>query len=735
MLELIALVLGTVTTSLIALAVLLKNPKSITNQLLLSVSIGLVGWSITTYFSLHAENDLVTLFWIRAIMFFVVVQNASFFLLAIAFPAKRLEGRHRRLFLAVATLSVLAAATAVSPFLFTDFHQSPVPGPGMALFLPHALICAGGGVLVLIYRTIKAHGIVKVQLRYLLAGTSALFTLVPVGNFVLPVVFQWNHLVVLSPLYSVVFAGLVAYAIVRHRLFDIRRAIIRTLSYVLALVAVLCLYGFGVLFGVTQFFGFGSLPLDRQYLLFGLAAVVGLGVSPLMRFFDEITQRIFFRRTYNTQQAIDDMTGIFVRSDTLQELLEDSSRNLMRILGASSVTVSLTHKQAAGQRVAYTTLPAQAEHPLPIVTQSHMLATNIQLVAFDMLDDDAEIGSELDGMNISVVSQLRSPAGVVGYLMLGYKQNGTHYRRQDLDFIDIVSDEFAIAIQSMLRFQEISEFNVQLKRRVEDATAELRVTNQKLQELDKAKDEFISMASHQLRTPLTSVKGFVSMVLDGDVGTITKEQRQVLQQAYESSQRMVFLIGDFLNVSRLQTGKFVLEMSDIDLAELAQEEIEQLSDTAKSRQVSIEYKKPTTRIVVSGDENKLRQVMMNFMDNAIFYSVGGKVTVQLHKDSSGVVFKVIDTGIGVPKDEQPKLFTKFFRATNARQQRPDGTGIGLYMAKKVIVAHGGTILFDSKEGKGSTFGFKLPLKDQLKQLDEQPDTTGSNRGGDSAKTK
>lgn len=735
MLELIALVLGTVTTSLIALVVLLKNPKSITNQLLLSISVGLVGWSITTYFSLHAENDLVTLFWIRAIMFFVVVQNASFFLLAIAFPAKRLEERHYRLFWSVIVLSVLAAATAVSPFLFTDFHQSPVPGPGMALFLPHALICAGGGVIVLVYRTIKARGIAKVQLRYLLAGTSALFTLVPVSNFVLPVVFQWNYLIVLTPLYSVVFAGLVAYAIVRHRLFDIKRAIIRTLSYVLALVTVLCLYGFGVLFGVTQFFGFGSLPLERQYLLFGLAAIVGLGVSPLVRFFDDITQRIFFRRTYNTQQAIDDMTGIFVGSDTLQELLKDSSRNLMRILGASSVTVSLTHKQAAGQKVAYTTLPAQAEHPLPIVTQSHMLANHTQLVAFDMLDNDTEIGKELDGMNVSVVSQLRSPVGVVGYVMFGYKQNGTHYRRQDLDFIDIVSDELAIAIQNILRFQEISEFNSVLQKRIDQATAELQVSNKKLHELDKSKDEFISMASHQLRTPLTSVKGFISMVLDGDVGTITKEQRQVLQQAYESSQRMVFLIGDFLNVSRLQTGKFVLEVSDIDLAKLTQEEIEQLADTAKSRQVAIDFKKPAAGVVVTGDENKLRQVIMNFIDNAIFYSVGGKVTVQLHKDSSGVVFKVIDTGIGVPKDEQPKLFTKFFRATNARQQRPDGTGIGLYMAKKVVVAHGGTIVFDSKVGKGSTFGFKLPLKNQLKQLDQQPDASGSDSSGDSSKTK
>ena len=107
--------------------------------------------------------------------------------------------------------------------------------------------------------------------------------------------------------------------------------------------------------------------------------------------------------------------------------------------------------------------------------------------------------------------------------------------------------------------------------------------------------------------------------------------------------------------------------------------------------------------------------MMNFTDNAIFYSpAGSKVNVRLYKDADYIVFKVTDAGIGVPKAEQAHLFTKFFRATNARKQRPDGTGIGLYMAKKVIVAHGGSLIFESKEGVGSTFGFRLQLKDNAK---------------------
>ena len=722
MLELIALLLGTITTSLIALAVFIKNPKSITNQLLVSVSIGLIGWSVTTYFSLHTTTDEATLFWVRAIMFFVVVQNTSFFLLVNFFPAKRLEGRQLKLFWSVVAFSSLTAAIALSPYLFVNFNQSPIPGPGMALFLPHALLCAVGGIGMIIYRTMKAHGVVKIQLQYLLAGTLALFTLVPAGNFILPVVFHMNQLVTLSPLYSVLFAGPVAYAIIRHRLFDIRRVVIRAVAYFLAITAVLMLLITVFLTGVTQAFNFGGLPLDSQLILFGLAAVAGLTVPPLVRFFDGITQRLFFRKSYDTQQAIDEMTGLFVQSETMQELLKESSSALMRILGASSVTVSLTHANAAGQRIAYTTLPTQAEHPLPVITQAYMLASSARLVTLDLLnDDEEEQGAEMNKMNISVVSQLHSPVGVVGYVMLGYKQNATQYGRQDLDFIDIVSDEFAIAIQSELRFEEIKAFNAELQHKIDEATKELQASNKKLQQLDQAKDEFISMASHQLRTPLTTVKGYLSMVLEGDVGKVVPAQKKVLEQAYDSSQRMVYLIGDFLNVSRLQTGKFEMERLPSNLAKVIDEEISQLQASANSRKITLRYQAPAAFPVLVVDENKLRQVMMNFIDNAIYYSKPDTtIDISLVQRAGEIVFKVVDHGIGVPVTERAQLFTKFYRASNAKKQRPDGTGIGLFMAKKVIVAHGGSIIFETKEGQGSTFGFKLPLEDNLQKLEEKP---------------
>jgi signal transduction histidine kinase len=168
----------------------------------------------------------------------------------------------------------------------------------------------------------------------------------------------------------------------------------------------------------------------------------------------------------------------------------------------------------------------------------------------------------------------------------------------------------------------------------------------------------------------------------------------------------VYIIADLLNVSRLRTGKFVIDAKPVNLADVVEQELEQLQNTAQSRSLELIYEKPKEFTSILLDETKTRQIIMNFVDNAIYYTpAGGKIEVKLIEKPSVIELRVEDSGIGVPKSEQPHLFTKFYRAGNARKARPDGTGLGLFMAKKVIVAEGGALIFESKENKGSTFGF------------------------------
>jgi signal transduction histidine kinase len=284
---------------------------------------------------------------------------------------------------------------------------------------------------------------------------------------------------------------------------------------------------------------------------------------------------------------------------------------------------------------------------------------------------------------------------LVGVLVVGYYAPPDQLGENETLLIDRLSESIGVALDNKLLFEE----NQHIVR-------QLRESNAKLRALDEAKDDFVSMASHQLRTPLTSVKGYVSMVLEGDAGKINEGQRKLLTQSYYSSQRMVYLIADLLNVSRLRTGKFVINNAPVNLANVVEEEIAQLKETATNHNLKLTYDKPKDFPELMLDETKIRQIVMNFSDNAIYYTPsGGHINIRLLNNPNTVELRVEDDGIGVPKSEQHHLFTKFYRAGNAREARPDGTGLGLFMAKKVIVAQGGALIFESKQGKGSTFGF------------------------------
>lgn len=310
---------------------------------------------------------------------------------------------------------------------------------------------------------------------------------------------------------------------------------------------------------------------------------------------------------------------------------------------------------------------------------------------------EAEVSRALSKMPVKsfYAVKLMVRRRVVGLLAVGFFTPPDKIMLSDRNLLDRLGESIGVALDNKLLFEENQHVLRQLKE-----------SNAKLRALDEAKDDFVSMASHQLRTPLTSVKGYVSMVLEGDAGEINDLQKKLLTQSFFSSQRMVYLIADLLNVSRLRTGKFIMDKGPVNLAEVVEQELQQLQDTAASRNLTLSYKKPKKFPEVMLDETKTRQIIMNFADNAIYYTpAGGHIDVKLIDKPHTVELRVVDNGIGVPKNERAHLFTKFYRAGNARKARPDGTGLGLFMAKKVIVAQGGALIFESIEGKGSTFGF------------------------------
>ena len=236
--------------------------------------------------------------------------------------------------------------------------------------------------------------------------------------------------------------------------------------------------------------------------------------------------------------------------------------------------------------------------------------------------------------------------------------------------------------------------------------------NRRLKEVDQMKTEFISVASHQMRTPLSATKWVLRMILDGDMGPLNPQQADLLNKGYQTNERMIQLINDLLNVSRIEEGRFQYRFVHTSLAELVDNVIQEMYNTIKKKEIKFEYKKsikPLPRVYI--DSQKIRLVLQNLIDNAVKYTpTGGKVTVAVKLDANQVVFSVTDTGVGIPSHEQGRIFSKFFRADNVVRMQTDGSGLGLFIVRNIIENHHGTAWFDSVEGRGSTFYFSLPLQ-------------------------
>lgn len=242
------------------------------------------------------------------------------------------------------------------------------------------------------------------------------------------------------------------------------------------------------------------------------------------------------------------------------------------------------------------------------------------------------------------------------------------------------------------------------------------ITREKL--VERMKTEFVSLAAHQLRTPLSAIKWTLKMVLDKDLGDITKEQAEFLEKTYNSNERMISLINDLLNVTRIEEGRYLYKTALVQFEGLVEEVLNDYKSEIKRKNIKFRFEKPEKKMPkVKLDVEKMKLAVSNLLDNAIRYTLsGGKVSVTLKCEEKKIKFLVEDSGIGVSKDQQKRLFTKFFRGANAVRTETEGSGLGLFIAKNIIEAHGGKIWFESEESKGSTFCFSLPIGKKIEGL-------------------
>lgn len=251
---------------------------------------------------------------------------------------------------------------------------------------------------------------------------------------------------------------------------------------------------------------------------------------------------------------------------------------------------------------------------------------------------------------------------------------------------------------------------IRTRERIEKLAKELEAANERLKELDQLKSEFVSLATHQIRGPISAIRGYASMLLEGDYGSVPEVWRKPVETILQSSASLAGIVQDFLDVSRIEQGRMKYEFTVFDISKLVQSVGEELAPNIEGKGLRLKLE-IEPRIMVYADSGKVRQVIENIIDNAQKYTLQGNIKIGVRKQDDKAIISVSDSGVGIPKETLPHLFKKFSRASDASKANIKGTGLGLYVARQLVEAQGGTIRAASEgEGKGATFVVELPAK-------------------------
>jgi signal transduction histidine kinase len=274
------------------------------------------------------------------------------------------------------------------------------------------------------------------------------------------------------------------------------------------------------------------------------------------------------------------------------------------------------------------------------------------------------------------------------------------------------------------KYEELESLNLGLEKKVEERTGELNKSNLELAEalirlkaLDKMKSDFVSHVSHELRTPLASIKGSVDNMLDGITGKINEKQHQYVLRIKNNTDRLIRLINDLLDLSRIESGRIRLTLSAVLIKDIIKDVKESLASIAAEKDIKFVINNLYDDLTVMADRDKLSQIFINLLDNAIkFSNTGSRIEIKVDKDDNGFAkVSVIDYGIGILGDDKERIFERFYQMGNGSTGKIKGTGLGLSITKSLIELQGGKIWVNSQVGKGSEFFFTLPIHDTVAQ--------------------
>ena len=462
--QLVSLFIAAFVNLILGYGVFIKNPRSVTNKSFFGLTIAFAAWSIANYLSVQSLEIFSQITTIRIVMFSAAWLNFMAFFTLSVFPDKTTATSFKYKWALYFT--VFVSILTLTPLVFSGIDAtntetvSPIPGPGIVLFLLQTVVLIGFGSFKLFSKFRKSRGLTRLQLRYLLLGIVLSLSAILATNLIAVLIFNTTFFINFGPGFTLIFTSFAAYAIIKHRLLEIRAIVARSIAYALLLVTLLGGYIAVVIILGSLFFDANDTARTPHILYGALAVISAVIFQPLRSFFDKCTNRLFYQDAYDTQELFDKLNDILVSSLDVVELKRGvidlvKSQLKLRFLELEQYPLRAVKPDAESQGLLKTFLTDQQK-----------------VVELDLIEDQVNgIKHAFIQADVAVVSKLKDQDNnILGLLIFGDKKSGNAFSARDLQIIDIISDEIAIALQNSLRYEEIKQFTKTLELKIEKAT-------------------------------------------------------------------------------------------------------------------------------------------------------------------------------------------------------------------------------------------------------------------------
>ncbi len=691
--------------------VFFRNTKGEANRVFALLTICMAGW-IATLFLYYLVSEHNFLLFIGRLNFAIATPMTYFFYrFVLVFPQKTIVPPRWLMY----TISI-ATGLLVVLSLFTPLIDKDEIAKGAERILVYGdlyilwVIVFGAnllfGLVVLILKVRRSSSTSRKQLTYLLFGFSLFFISGILFNVILP---QFGNYTLqpFSPLTTVFLSGFATYAIVKHKLMNIKMVLIRSVVYTFLIGLLMTLYTVAM-YWVAHSVLKTDIESSTAILYACLTIFVAFSFNPIKTYITKKSERIFYKKSYNANQLLSELSTVLATNFGIEEM---TTQTLTEIMGEMKISKGVFYVFDKERKMLPPYSVGYDQESLLDETTVRKLADLNEVVLVSEDEDEGEIKEILTAKKISILSILRVKGQATGILVFSDKLTGQVYTEEDIEIIQIFSAEASIALENAKAYEEIRNFNVILEKKIAEATANLRHANSKLRELDKVKDEFISIVSHELRTPLGIIRGYLWMLIQ-NAKKIPKELQEDVNIAIDSTEHLIALVNDMLDVSRIETSRMSLNLEKVEMNEVIESVAAELLPLAKDKAIVLHSKCDKIPHFTT-DKGKIHQILINLGGNAVkFTPQKGTVTIEAYEDGANIKFSVRDTGIGIKKEDIGKLFTKFGRLDTSYTavSKTAGTGLGLYITKKMIDMLGGKIEIESEFEKGTTFTVILPKK-------------------------